>query len=769
MSGYALTPPVGHIALIGNFPPRRCGIATFTADLRNALAQVAPDTTLTTIAMNDPGMRHLYPAEVGYEIAQDDAGAYLAAADHLNALNPDVVCVQHEFGIFGGDAGSYLLPMLERLRAPIVTTLHTILTRPNPAQKRAMEALVERSSRLVAMTEMGRTILTRDMGLADSKISVIPHGIPDVPFLDPAFHKHRFGLDGRRVILTFGLLSPNKGIEVMIDGLSRLVKDHPDLVYVVLGATHPHLVAREGERYRDQLEARVRDLGLANHVRFVNEYVDAPTLQAWLSACDIYVTPYLSEAQITSGTLAYAVGLGKAVISTPYWHAQELLADRRGQLVPFASPEALAGAIGAVLSDRSLCDELRRNAYQAGREMIWPVVAERYTTLFQRARVEACSKQDLVQLNPSKATPPEPSFTAVARMSDGCGMLQHSRSTVPDRRHGYCLDDNARALMLAAMFEAEGIDSKRAMMLAPTYASFVDLAWDEQSKRFRNFMGFDRQWLEHEGSQDSFGRALWAIGRTAELTRHHGLKLWATALADKVIPASAYLTSPRARAFAILGLAAHLRVYPGLRAARLQLEAFAEEMLGLLRAGRRSGWTWFEPVLAYDNARLPEALLLASIVLDDGDMRREALEALDWLRRQQTAPEGHFRPVGTQSFGAEYQAPRAFDQQPLEAWATIDACALAFEQDGDRHWQEHAEAAFAWYLGSNDLGLRIASLDGGCYDGLQADRVNLNQGAESILAYQFAALTIGRVRRAAELSEKGEASQAAVTGGAACR
>ncbi|MAW98328.1 MAG: glycosyl transferase family 1 [Sphingomonas sp.] len=768
MSGYALTPPVRHIALIGNFPPRRCGIATFTADLRSALVQIAPDTSLTTVAMNDPGMRHLYPSEVGYEIAQDDPAAYLAAADHLNALNPDVVCVQHEFGIFGGDAGGYLLPMLEKLRTPIVTTLHTILTRPDRAQQRVMQALVERSSRLVAMTEMGRTILERDMGVADSKISVIPHGIPDVPFLDPAFHKHRFGLDGHRVILTFGLLSPNKGVEVMIDGLSRLVKDHPDLVYVVLGATHPHLVAREGERYRERLEARVQSLGLSNHVRFVNEYVDAPTLQAWLSACDIYVTPYLSEAQITSGTLAYAVGLGKAVISTPYWHAKELLADRRGQLVPFASPEALAEAVGAVLSDRSLCDELRRNAYQAGREMIWPVVAERYTTLFQRARVEASSKQDLVQLNPSKAMSPKSTLNAVARMSDGCGMLQHSRSTVPDRRHGYCLDDNARALMLAAMFEAEGIDSKRAILLASTYASFVDLAWDEHSKRFRNFMGFDRQWLEREGSQDSFGRALWAIGRTAELTRNHGLKLWATALADKVIPATGYLTSPRARAFAILGLAAHLRVYPGLRPARLQLETFAGELLSLLRAERRSGWTWFEPVLAYDNARLPEALLLASDVLDDGDMRREALEALDWLRRLQTASEGHFRPVGTQSFGAEYQAPRAFDQQPLEAWATIDACALAFEQDGDQRWRAHAEAAFAWYLGTNDLGARIASPDGGCYDGLQVDRVNLNQGAESILAYQFAALAIARIRSAAEGSERGKA-RAAASGGVACR
>ncbi|MHA0337504.1 glycosyltransferase family 4 protein [Sphingomonas aquatilis] len=769
MNGYALTPPVRHIALIGNFPPRRCGIATFTADLHDALRQISPDASLSTVAMNDPGTRHRYPEEVGYEIAQDDPDAYLAAADHLNALNPDVICVQHEFGIFGGKAGGYLLPMLERLRAPVVTTLHTVLTQPDPDQRRVMRALAERSSRLVVMTEMGRTILTRDMEVAAGKIAVVPHGIPDLPFLDPAFHKHRFGLDGHRVVSTFGLLSPNKGIEVMIEALSRLVKDHPDLVYIVLGATHPHLAAREGERYRDELASRVRRLGLESHVRFVNEYVDAPTLQAWLSACDIYVTPYLSEAQITSGTLAYAVGLGKAVISTPYWHAQELLDGCRGHLVPFGSPEALAGSVGAVLSDRNVRDEMRRNAYQAGRDMIWPVVAERYATLFQRARIEVFGKTGIVQLHASKSKPPKPSLSAVARMSDGCGMLQHSRSTVPDRRHGYCLDDNARALMLAAQFEAERIEAKRALALAPTYASFVDLAWNEQSQRFRNFMGFDRNWLEQEGSQDSFGRAVWAIGRTAELTRNHGLKLWATVFADKVIPASAFLTSPRARAFAILGLAAHLSVYPGHRPARLQLESFAGELLDLLRTVRRDAWTWFEPVLAYDNARLPEALLVASTVLGRTEMRQDALEALDWLRRQQTAPEGHFRPVGTQSFGAAFQPPRAFDQQPLEAWATIDAFTLAFAQDGDRRWRDHAEAAFAWYLGANDLGVRIASPDGGCYDGLQVDRVNLNQGAESILAYQFAALAIARLRNKAAASNTSEERPVAASGGKACR
>ena len=769
MSDHASTPPVRHVALIGNFPPRRCGIATFTADLHAALRVAEPEAKLSTIVMTDPGMAYDYPQEVDYEIAQERLEDYLAAAEHINALNPDVICVQHEFGIFGGRSGEHLAAMLDKLRAPVVTTLHTILPEPDEDQRRVLERVAGASFRLVAMTEMGRTILTRDLGITPEKVSVIPHGIPDLPFLDPAFEKRRFGLDGRDVVLTFGLLSPNKGIEVMIAALPQLVERHPDLTYVILGATHPHLIAREGEAYREELEARVRELGLDEHVRFVNDYVDAPTLQAWLSASDIYVTPYLSEAQITSGTLAYSVGLGKAVVSTPYWHAQELLAKRRGTLVPFASSGALAEAIGTLLGDKRLRDELRRNAYQAGRDMVWPVVAQRYMALFHDAREQPARGAAFTPLQTKSSTPPQPHLGVIERMSDDCGMLQHARSTIPDRRHGYCLDDNARALMLAAQCEAEEIDGRRAVTLARTYASFVDFAWDDPAGRFRNFMAYDRQWLEREGSEDSFGRGLWALGRTAELTRNHGLKLWATALADRVIPCGTFLSSPRARAFAILGLAAYLNVYPGHRAARGLLEACATDLLDLLSAQQRQDWKWFEPVLAYDNARLPEGLLRAGIVLQCKDMQEDALTALRWLCRQQTAPQGHFRPVGTQSFGLAYQAPRPFDQQPLEAWATIDACALAFEQTGDRFWLEHAEAAFAWYLGANDIGLRLATPDGGCFDGLQIDRVNLNQGAESILAYQFAVMAIRRLRARAGDTGRPEGLEQMRQEDAACR
>lgn len=750
MTSSPATAPVQHVALIGNFPPRRCGIATFTADLHAALAQADPSLRLSTIAMNDPGQRHAYPADVGYEIDQDRPEDYVAAAEHINALNPDVVSIQHEFGIFGGAAGELVLSLAERLRAPVVTTLHTVLTSPTADQRRVMTALAEHSSRLVVMTEMGREILARTWSLPEEKIAVIPHGIPDMPFLDPAFAKHRFGLEGHKVVLTFGLLSPNKGIETMIAALPALAAAHPDLIYVVLGATHPHLLAQEGEAYREQLLMQARRLGVDRHLRFVNEYVDTPILHAWLSAADIYVTPYLNEEQITSGTLSYAVGLGKPVVSTPYWHARELLANETGALVPFADARALADTIGELLADTAKRDRLRSRAYHVGRRMIWPVVGQSYLALFGEARAgNRFLGKVLLQLRPGKSAPPTPTLAAVDRMTDGCGMLQHSRSSIPDRRHGYCLDDNARALMLAVEFKAEGVEPERAARIAGICASFVDAAWDEENARFRNFMDYRRDWLEDEGSEDSHGRALWALGRTTAATDDHGLKLWATALADRVIPASDRLGSPRAMAFAALGLCSYLQIYPGHRPARRLLETFAARLHDHLRQAGRDQWKWFEPVLAYDNARLPEALIRAGRFLGQEAMVSDGLGALSWLAWQQTAEQGHFRPVGTESYGLVHSAPRPFDQQPVEAWATIEACLEAFEATASHDWIRHAQAAFDWYLGKNDLGMRLATPDGGCYDGLQVDRVNLNQGAESILSFQFAAAAMRQLQRLA--------------------
>jgi glycosyltransferase involved in cell wall biosynthesis len=738
------------ISMIGNFPPRRCGISTFTADLRAALLTAHPGMQCAVIAMTDPGASYRYPIDVGYEIQQDIRSDYLAAAEHINATNPDIVSLQHEYGIFGGRAGELLLPLVKRLRAPVVTTFHTVLAELSPEQRKSFSGIVEMSSRIVVMAEYGREVLVDRLGVPDAKVQVIPHGIPDVPFLDPAFHKDEYGLDRRTVILTFGLLSRNKGIEMMIEALPTVVKAEPNVIYVVLGATHPGQIAHEGESYRDELAALAKRLGVAEHVRFVNEFVEQQVMLDYLTSADIYVTPYRSADQVTSGTLAYSAGLGKAVVSTPYWHARELLADGRGELVPFGDSQALAKTLCALLADDARRHALRRRAYAEGRKMIWPAVAERYLDLFAAVRNgDAASPSVVVPLRVPDLIPPRPSLAAVARMTDSCGILQHSISSIPDRAHGYCLDDNARALLLMHDYERAGVVDPRLDEFIPVYASFVASAWNPDLGRFRNFQHFDRRWLEDVGSEDSFGRALWAIGATAARSQEHSIKLWATCLADRVLANAGEISSPRACAFMTLGIVEYLRVYPGHRRAKDCLRQMTDHLHRLIRTRPPGDWLWFEPMLTYDNARLPEALLRAGQYWDDDDIIDDALRSLRWLMDVQTTPAGHFRPAGTDSYGQHYSRPKPFDQQPVDVWASIAACEAAYDFTGDRHWIAEVNRTFAWFRGANDLGIRVAAPGGGCFDGLQVDRVNLNQGAESILAYQFSICAYLRLQQAA--------------------
>lgn len=730
---------LSQITLIGNYPPRRCGIATFTSDLRHALSEALPRLRSSVVALTDRRGGYGYPAEVGYEIRQNVRDDYLAAADYINATDPDVISLQHEYGIFGGDSGDYLLPLLARLRAPVITTLHTVLTEPTRAQRRVFDALADLSATLVVMAERGRDILTGQFNVPLEKIRVIPHGIPDMPFLDPAFAKEKVGLEGRKVILTFGLLSRNKSIETMIAALPAITRAHPDVTYVVLGATHPHQIAHEGESYRHELEQLAKRLGVEGHVKFVNEFVDHDALLDYLTATDIYVTPYAGAQQITSGTLAYSAGLGKAVVSTPYWHASELLADGRGILVPFADSEGFAKAVAGLIGDEESRHAIRRRAYAQGRTMIWPAVAFDYLNLFAEARGGGLPR---VVKGPrtleARPAMPKPSLSAVARLTDGCGILQHSIFTVPDRAHGYCLDDNARALMLMHRMKALNVMDSRIDTFLPVYASFVASAWNEEAGRFRNFMSFDRRWLEAQGSDDSFGRALWALGTTIAHAADGSLRTWATRLAGCAMAHIAPITSPRSWAFMILGLSDYLKIYPGQRQAHDCVVQLSDRLHRRFKDAASGRWQWFETALAYDNARLPEALLRAGQLRGESEFINDGLSSLRWLMRMQTAPLGHFRPAGTDGYGRELADPLPFDQQPVEAWASLDACRMAYDVTGDPHWIAEARRCFAWFTGANDLGVRMAAPGGGCYDGLQVDRVNLNQGAESVLAGQFA-------------------------------
>uniref|UniRef100_UPI0035C956C1 glycosyltransferase family 4 protein n=1 Tax=uncultured Sphingomonas sp. TaxID=158754 RepID=UPI0035C956C1 len=737
---------IDHIALVGNFLPRKCGLATYTTDTFTALKGRYPDLKIDVYAMDDhPGM-YEYPPEVTRSIPDQDRMQYLEAAREIEASGAQALWLQHEYGIFGGPAGEHILALLDRVSMPVIVTLHTILEKPNADQRRVMEGLLRRAARVVVMAERGREILERVYGANGRTIVMIPHGVPDRDFVDPNTLKGRFGWEGREVVLTFGLLAPGKGIEVMIDALPAIVEQHPNVLYAVLGATHPNLVAHEGEKYRDKLKALALDHGVSRNIEFIDAFLEHDELIDYLQAADIYATPYLNPAQITSGTLSYAVGVGKAVVSTPYVHATEILADGHGVLVDFGDSAAFAREINALLgSDRNRV-KLSERAYARGRTMIWPRLAE--LAMKEIAQMVAAKPLRLPS-STAALTPLAPDFAGVERMSDSTGMLQHSIYSIPDRRHGYCIDDNARALMLVS--QIPDMDAVHRDKWMTVYASFLQYAWNPEARRFRNFMNFDRTWCEDFGSEDSNGRTLWAFGvtaRDAQMAKH---REWALSMFDLTASLSLELGSPRAHAFAMLGAAAILDAYPQHTLARAILSRFGEELCALLEEARRPEWTWFEIVLAYDNARLPEALLRAGIALKRDDMVKCGLATLDWIVGKQTSPDGRFRAVGSESFGRVYAEPLQFDQQPLEAQATIDACGAAFDASQNLRWVEEANRAYRWYLGQNDLDLPLATVqDGGCFDGLMPTGVNRNQGAESILALQLAGCTISGLAKRAQ-------------------
>jgi glycosyltransferase involved in cell wall biosynthesis len=721
---------LNRVAFVGNHLPRRCGIATFTHDLHRAVAMARPGLETCVAAMNDPGSAYDYPAAVRFQIQEETIDAYAEAADALNAARFDVVSLQHEYGIFGGEAGGHIVELLRQLTMPVVTTLHTVLPAPSPAQRDVMGKIVARSTKLVVMAEKGRELLRSVHDVPAQKIEVIPHGIPDFPFLESHHAKTKFGFSGKTVILTFGLLSPSKGIETVIDAMPAIVESCPNAVYVILGATHPNLIRHQGEAYRDGLNARVRELGMEDHVVFFNQFVDQATLLDFISMCDVYATPYLNEAQMTSGTLAYSFGLGKAVVSTPYWHAKELLDDGRGILVPFGDAKAIGSEIAALLSNDVRRHAMRKRAYAASRSMTWAQTAKRYMAAFELS----CEARRTAPAGRSDALP-ELRVGHFLSMCDSTGLLQHAIHSIPDRAHGYCVDDNARALLLSSSLATFG-EAQLPDPLAVSFAAFLQHAWNPDTQRFRNFMSYDRRWLEAQGSEDSHGRALWALGECARGDGDPSRRKWAVALFKTALPVTEHFRSPRAWAFTLLGLDAHCSLVVGDLAAGRLRELFADRLVSAFHSTETKDWPWFEDVLAYDNARLSQALLLTGAALKRPELVKVGLTSLRWLMAQQTTPDGYFRPVGTESFGVARKAPLAFDQQPVEAAAAISACLAAWRLNDSPEWTAGAMRAFDWFLGGNDLQTSLVDpTTGSCLDGLHRDRPNENKGAESAVSY----------------------------------
>ena len=743
---------IGSVAVIGNYLPRRCGIATFTTDFVTALCTEGPGINCWAVAMNDKPEGYAYPEKVRFEINQNKLADYSVASEFLNISQIDIVCVQHEYDIFGGSAGSHLLKLLGELRMPVVTTLHTVLKDPAPEYREVMRKLSDLSDKLIVMSWKAVDLLKDIYDVPEEKIAFIHHGIPDTPFIDPNFYKDQFGVEGKKVLLTFGLLSPNKGIENMLQALPSVIKKHPDVTYIILGATHPHVLKSHGEEYRISLQQLVRKLNISDHVIFQNRFVELKELCEFLGTADIYVTPYLEEAHITSGTLAYAMGTGKAVISTPYWYATEMLAEGRGIIVPFNNPDAMAEQIIDLLDNETVRHTIRKKAYTFCREAIWKEVSRRYLEVFSEVKLERSRHprpRHLYIENIKSITNfelPEMKLDHLKTLTDDTGILQHATQTIPDRDHGYCIDDNARALMVAAMgrkyLPADGrcFDS-----LSSHYLSFLLYAFNVETGRFRDFMTYSRHWTAEVGPEDAHGRALWGLGKAVGFLDNPGQAAMSTTLFNQAMKAVEHFDSPRAIAFALVGIHAYLHKFSGDSEVRRVREILADRLFNQFKNNATKSWPWVENTLTYANGKLSHALLLSGQWMQRSDMIDMGLRSLKWLLTIQTE-DGHFVPIGNKGW-YEQGGPKArFDQQPIDANAMIEACVEAFNITRDKTLIDAAVMCFNWFLGHNDLNMPLYDpKTGGCRDGLNADGINQNEGAESSLAWLLSLMTLHKL------------------------
>ncbi len=736
------------LALIGNYLPRHCGIATFTTDLSNALAKaLGTQGDVLALAINDLPEGYRYPERVCFELRENVQNDYLIAADFLNISQVNAVMLQHEYGIFGGPCGAYILPLLSELRMPVLTTLHTVLAEPSEEQHTVMKELVRLSERLVVLNPRAKKMMSEIYGAPAKKLVHIPHGIPDLPFVDSNRYKGLFGIEGRKVILTFGLLGPGKGIEDMLKAMPQIVQRHPEALYIILGATHPHVKRVSGEEYRQELQRLVRQLGLREHVIFHNRFVTLEELCHYIGATDIYVISYPTPDRVVSGSLAYALGAGKAVVSTPYRYAEEMLAEGRGCLVPFSDPTAMADSICHLLEHEEERHAMAKRAYQFSRKMVWKEVAQSYLKLAGKVLSERAEHPrplfaftQQVQISDEL---PSPNLQHLRNMTDDTGMLQHAIFATPNRAHGYCIDDNARAL-IATLLYWNLLKDDSVISLMHTYLAFMAAAFNPELKRFRNFMSYERHWLEDAGSEDSHARAIWALGFAVANAPNDSIRSISARLFSEALPAVRKFTALRALAFSLIGIHAYLARFGGDTDVRRLRANLARRLYKQWKQNATPDWPWCEDVVTYANARLPHALLLSGQWIPEPRMIECGLQSLEWLLHVQTGADGQLSIIGNKGWlNRDAQAAARFDQQPIELMGLIDACMEAYRITRDKHWIVEAHRCLEWFLGKNDLQVPLYDFKtGGCCDGLTPQGTNGHQGAESTLAWLISLLTV---------------------------
>lgn len=731
------------IAFIGTYVPRECGIGTFTNNLFKSILRNDENRHSIkdgfVVALNDNDLTYNYPEEVKLTIRQDHQGDYLKAVKYINLSGADLCILEHEFGIFGGQSGIYILPLLYRLEIPLIVTLHTVLKNPSYNEKAVLKEICKMAHRIVVMSHKAVEFLTEVYLVPAEKIALIEHGVPDIHF-NPAEAKKEFKLENKKVLLTFGFIGRNKGIETVIEALPEIVAKHPNIVYIILGKTHPNILRHSGEEYRVFLMRLVNKLHLDKNVVFLNEFIDEQDLFKYLYACDIYITPYLNEAQITSGTLSYAVGVGAAVISTPYWHAEELLSDDRGLLFNFGDSEQLSDKINDLLDHSEKMKNLKTRASKYGKSIIWPKIGYRYSQLIQTVITEDSKFIEKKEVDFDLLILPPFSLAHIKRLTDDTGIIQHAKFGIPNLKEGYCLDDNSRALLMVLMAYRQMKD-KQAIELSPVYLSYIHYMQNADGT-FRNFLSFSRNYLDEIGSEDSFGRTIWALGYLLSNAPNDAYYQTGRMLFFNAAPNFEKLKSIRGIANTIIGICHYLRCSPSDDSMTERLRNMANTLVQHYHNNQSTDWNWFESLLAYDNGILPLALLHSAEILNDNKITKIAIESMNFLTLH-TLKDNYLSIIGNEKWFMKESERSVFAQQPIDAMAMILMYHQAFNLTKDKTYLNKLHTSFLWFLGENDLRMSLYDFETkGCCDGFENSGVNRNQGAESSLAYIISYITV---------------------------